>query len=66
MPVSIARKLQALKVMSFPELRGQVVPVALTLEQAVRFHLADNPGQAGREAARRWQAAYGPRFTRPG
>jgi hypothetical protein len=60
MPVSIARKLQALKVMSFPELRGQVVPVALTLDQAVRFRLPTTPVKPGEKRARRWQEAYGP------
>jgi hypothetical protein len=59
MPVSIARKLQALKVMSFPELRGQVVPVALTLEQAVSFALPTTPVKPGEKRARRWQEAYG-------
>lgn len=60
MPVSIARKLQALKVMSFSELRGQVVPVALTLDQAVQFALPTTPVKPGEKRARRWQEAYGP------
>ena len=66
MPVSIGRKLQALKVMSFPDLRGQVVPVALTLEQALRFSLPTTPVKAGEKRRGRWQAAYGPALYEAG
>ena len=66
MPVSIARKLQALKVTHFPELRGQVVTIALTLEQAVAFALPTTPVKPGEKRARRWQEAYGPALFEAG
>ena len=66
MPVSIARKLQALKVMSFPELSGQVVPVALTLDQAVAFALPTTPVKAKEKRRGKWQAAYGPALYEAG
>lgn len=60
MPVSIARKLQALKALSFSNLAGQVCAVSLDLEQAVQFRLPVTPVKPGDKRRDRWQQAYGP------
>ena len=60
MPVSIGRKLQALKALHFPNLRGQVVPVALTLEHVLQFRLPTTPVKQGDKRRDQWQEAYGP------
>jgi hypothetical protein len=60
MPVSIGRKLQALKTLFFPQLRGQVVPVALDLAQALDLRLPTTPVKIGEKRRDRWQQAYGP------
>jgi hypothetical protein len=59
MSVSIARKLQGLKTLEFPDLRGQVVPVALTLEQALEQRLPTTPVKIGEKRRDKWQDAYG-------
>jgi hypothetical protein len=60
MRVSIARKLQAFKILFFPDLRGQVVPVALDLSQALALRLPTTPVKEGEKRRDRWQQAYGP------
>jgi hypothetical protein len=59
MPVSIARKLQAFRDLFFPNLRFEVVPVALTVEQAKRLDLPSTPLKKGEKRADRWKAAFG-------
>ena len=66
MPVSIARKLQAHKTQFFPDLRGQVVPVALTLEQALELRLPTTPVKPGEKRRDRWQEAFGPALFEAG
>src|SRR4029077_17252798 len=43
MPVSIGRKLQALRDLEFPELDFEVIPVALTVDQVRAMHLPSTP-----------------------
>jgi hypothetical protein len=59
MPVSIARKLQAMRDLFFPALRFEVVPVALTLEQAIELDLPSTPLKRGEKRASRWREAFG-------
>lgn len=66
MPVSIGRKLQALKALHFPNLRGQVVPVALTLEHVLQFRLPTTPVKQGDKRRDQWQQAYGPTLYEAG
>jgi hypothetical protein len=66
MPVSIARKLQALKTLFFSDLRGQVVPVALDLAQALELRLPTTPVKPGEKRRDRWQEAYGPALFEAG
>jgi hypothetical protein len=66
MPISIARKLQALKALLFPDLRGQVVAVSLTLDQAIEQRLPTTPVKIGEKRRDRWQQAYGPALFEAG
>jgi hypothetical protein len=66
MPVSIARKLQALRDLLFPTLTGQVVPVSLTLEQVLAFRLPTTPVKAGDKRRDRWDDAFGPALRAAG
>jgi hypothetical protein len=66
MPVSIAWKLQALKVIEFPDLEFQVTPVSLTLDQVLAERLPTTPVKAGDARRDRWQAAYGPTLHEAG
>jgi hypothetical protein len=59
MPVSIARKLQALRDLEFPELEAQVVPVSLTLEQVLAQRLPTTPVKQGDKRKERWETAFG-------
>ncbi len=59
MPVSIGRKLQALRDLEFPDLNFEVVPVALTAEQAVDFDLPSTPLKETERRADRWREAFG-------
>jgi hypothetical protein len=59
MPISVSRKLQALQVMCFPELRIEVHPVALTLEQVVSLDLPSTPLKETERRADRWRAVMG-------
>jgi hypothetical protein len=59
MPISIARKLQALRDLLFPDLRFEVVPTALTPEQARELGLPSTPLKEGEKRASRWKDAFG-------
>ena len=59
MPVSIARKLQAFRDLFFPNLRFEVVRVALTPEQVKAEDLPSTPLKATEKRASRWREAFG-------
>ena len=59
MPISIGRKLQALRDLRFAELEFVVVPVALTPEQVKELGLPSTPLKEGEKRADRWVAAFG-------
>jgi hypothetical protein len=59
MPVSIARKLQAFRDLLFPELRFEVVPVALSVEQVGDLGLPSTPLKESERRADRWREAFG-------
>jgi hypothetical protein len=59
MPVSIARKLQAFRDLFFPNLRFEVVRVALTPEQVEAEDLPSTPLKATEKRASRWRDAFG-------
>ena len=59
MPVSIARKLQAFHDLFFPDLRFEVVRVALTPEQVEQEGLPSTPLKSGEKRASRWREAFG-------
>jgi hypothetical protein len=59
MPVSIARKLQAFRDLLFPDLRFEVVPAALTVEQVRELNLPSTPLKETEKRADRWRTAFG-------
>ena len=59
MPISIGRKLQAFKDLHFPQLKFEVVPVALTPEQVRELGLPSTPLKEGEKRADRWVEAFG-------
>lgn len=59
MPVSVARKLQALKELEFPGLDFQVRRAALTPDQVRQLGLPSTPMKATERRADRWRAAMG-------
>jgi len=59
MPVSIGRKLQALRDLHFPDLQFEVRPVALTVEQVAALGLPSTPLKETERRADRWRAAFG-------
>jgi hypothetical protein len=59
MPVSIGRKLQALRDLLFPELRFELVPVALDPDQVFRLGLPSTPLKETEKRADRWREAFG-------
>ena len=59
MPVSIARKLQAFHDLFFPDLRFEVVRVALTPEQVEAEELPSTPLKSTEKRASRWREAFG-------
>ena len=63
MPVSIARKLQALQVALFPGLRFEVHRVGLTPEHVRDYGLPSTPLKATEQRADRWRAAMGVQQT---
>jgi hypothetical protein len=59
MSVSIGRKLQALRDLLFPDLRFEVVPVALNPDQVVALGLPSRPLKESEKRADRWRDAFG-------
>jgi hypothetical protein len=59
MPVSVSRKLQALRDLSYPELNIQLHHVALTLGQVQELDLPSTPLKATETRASRWREAMG-------
>jgi hypothetical protein len=59
MPVSIGRKLQAFRDLLFPDLRFEIVPVALTVEQVDELGLPSTPLKETERRADRWREAFG-------
>jgi hypothetical protein len=58
-PVSLSRKLQALRDLLFPNLRFEVVPSALTREQVRELRLPSTPLKSGDPRSVRWRRAFG-------
>ncbi len=63
MPISIGRKLQALRDLHFPDLEFEVRPVALTVEQVRELGLPSTPLKETERRAGRWLDAYGVQQT---
>jgi hypothetical protein len=59
MAVSIGRKLQAFRDALFPDLRFEVVPIALTEEQVRSLALPSTPLKEAEKRADRWREAHG-------
>ena len=59
MPVSIGRKMQALHDLLFPDLRFEVVPAALTVNQVSELDLPSTPLKETERRASRWREAFG-------
>jgi hypothetical protein len=59
MPVSIGRKLQALRDLSFPDLEFEVRPIALLVEQVAELGLPSTPLKETERRASRWRVAFG-------
>jgi hypothetical protein len=59
MPISVARKLQALRDLYYPDLRVKLYPVALTLEQIRTFGLPSSPLKETEKRASRWRETHG-------
>lgn len=59
MPISISRKLQALRDLLFPDLKFEVRPVGLTVEQAKQLDLPSTPLKSGELRGDRWMEAHG-------
>jgi hypothetical protein len=59
MPVSVARKLQALRDLYYPDLSIQLYPVALTLDQIRALGLPGSPLKDTERRASRWREAHG-------
>jgi hypothetical protein len=55
MPLSVSRKLQALRTLLYPELRIEVHRVALTLDQVRQFDLPSTPLKETEKRASRWR-----------
>jgi len=59
MPVSIGRKLQAFRDLEFSNLRFEVHPVAVTLDQAIDFDLPQTPLKESETRASSWRRRMG-------
>jgi hypothetical protein len=59
MPVSVARKLQALRDLLYPHLNIRLYPVALTLEQVRQLNLPSTPLKETEARASRWREVMG-------
>src|SRR5208337_4598427 len=66
MPVSIGRKLEALRDFQFPNLRAEVVPVSLTLDQVIAERLPTTPVKAKENRRDEWDEAFGPALREAG
>ena len=66
MPISIGRKLQALRDFQFPNLRAEVVPVSLTLDQVIAERLPTTPVKAKENRRDEWDEAFGPALREAG
>jgi hypothetical protein len=61
--ISIARKLQALQDLLFPQLRWEIVPVVLSPEQVRQLDLPEEPIKEGDRRAAAWERAFGVKQT---
>ena len=59
MPVSVARKLQALRDLYYPNLSMRLYPVALTFDQIRALGLPSSPLKRTEKRARRWREIHG-------
>jgi hypothetical protein len=59
MPISLARKLQALRVLKFPDLWIEVHHVALTLDQVIAFDLPSTPLKDTEKRGDHWRSVMG-------
>jgi hypothetical protein len=59
MGIEVARKLQALKVLRFPNLEFEVHRAALTVDQVREFDLPSTPLKPEEKRADKWRAAWG-------
>ena len=59
MAISIARKLQAFRDLHFPDLRFEVVPAALTIEQVKRLGLTPKALKKTEKRRAKWKEAFG-------
>jgi hypothetical protein len=59
MSISVARKLQAHRDLNYPDLKVEVHPVAMTLEQVRRFGLPSTPLKETERRADRWREVMG-------
>jgi hypothetical protein len=59
MPVSVARKIQALRDLKFPELQIEMHCAALTADDVGRLNLPSTPLKEGEQRADRWRDAHG-------
>ena len=66
MPISIGRKLQALRDFQFPSLRAEVAPVSLTLEQVIAERLPTTPVKSKEKRGKKWNEAFGPAMREVG
>jgi hypothetical protein len=58
MPISIGRKLQALRDLKFPDLDFEVLPVALTVDQVRELDLPSTPLKETERRADAWREAF--------
>jgi hypothetical protein len=59
MPISVARKLQALRDLRYPDLKIKLYPAALTLEQIRELRLPSSPLKETEARAARWREIHG-------
>src|SRR5262249_55498707 len=59
MPISVARKLQALRTLRHPDLKVEMHRVALTLDQVRQFDLPSTPLKPTEKRASRWRQIMG-------
>jgi hypothetical protein len=59
MSISVARKIQALRDLKFPDLQAQVYHVALTLDQALALNLPSTPLKESELRGDRWREIWG-------